>query len=118
MKVEMDIRGPKKPPAKANGEFWDFTMNYYGLPEEYVDEIVNLATSYAAFITNTPGTATEEPKYTVDLKVTGPEVKGNVHGMQRDLKYSEMKAMQDAGIELLKKLQGSAEVEIRAGQRK
>lgn len=118
MRVELDIRGPKKPPKKANGEYWDFTMNYYGLPEEYVSEITNLANSYASLVTNTPGTATADPKYTVDFKVSGEEIKGKaIAGTMRDLRYSEMVLLQDAGLELLKQLNVGAHNEIKAGQR-
>jgi hypothetical protein len=129
MRVELEVQ-------KADGgKFWDLTMNYYGLPPRYALEIAGLGSSYANMVENTPGGAVaDDPAYTVSFKLSGDDVpdiapipqqqakpnkpdKG-INAKAEHLAYSQMKALQDAGISFLANLQTGATYEIASGQRK
>lgn len=120
MKLSLDLRGP-------NGRMWDLEMSYHNLPPEYVMEVVSTARAYANYIsTLAGGAASGDKKYSVKFSY-GAEaqpkttpfsdiMKGDAEA--DNLLYSQAVAIQDAGIELLQKLQAGAHMEIASGQRK
>ena len=122
MKVSIDLSGP-------NGRMWELDMKYSRLPPEYAAEIASCARSYAHYIENLPGGAGAGPAYSVEFKyeADGEELAGVAAPMadvfkgkaaKKGLLYSQAVQVQDAGIELLSKLQQGAHMEIKSGQRK
>lgn len=117
MKITLDLSGP-------HGKMWDLAMNYYNLPEIYAWEIAAKAIALASYIENTVGGASDgTATYSVALHcvVDGKEpklpegVKGQVKADR--LLYSQVVAIQDAGVAMLADLQKSAHMEIASGQR-
>lgn len=123
MKVSIDLSGP-------DGKMWELDMRYHRLPPAYAAEIATVAQSYAFYIENLAGQAgTQTPAYTVAFKydAEGEEMAGVSAPMasvfkgaarKDNLLYSQAVQVQDAGIELLQKLQTGAHMEIKSGQRK
>jgi hypothetical protein len=123
MKVSIDLSGP-------NGKMWELDMKYHNLPANYAMEIAAVAQSYGFYIDNMAGEGgTQTPSYSVAFKyeAEGAETQG-VSGefakvlkgshKKENLLYSQAVQVQDAGIELLQKLQTGAHMEIKSGQRK
>ena len=117
MKISLDLDGP-------HGKMWELAMTYHKLPEVYAWEIASVAVALASYIEHTVGGATDEAAaYSVAFHCVPegaepklPEgVKGQVKADR--LLYSQAVAIQDAGIQLLEKLQQSAHMEIASGQR-
>lgn len=123
MKVSIDLNGP-------NGKMWELDMKYHMLPPAYVMEIATVGQSYAFYIENLPGGAgAQTPAYSVTFtyEAEGEELQGLSGEMlkvvkgkatAKNLLYSQAVQVQDAGIELLQKLQQGAHMEIKSGQRK
>lgn len=118
LRVEMAGTGPD--------EFgWRFSLEYDKLGA-IAQDIAQAAESFASLMGNTPGSATaDDPAYTVTFSVVGPDMpeqfkrgKDKIEGRAGGLQYSEMLALQDAGIELLRQLQVPGHNEVAAGQRK
>ena len=118
MKVKMDGKGP-------DGFGWHFTMEYDKLSPAYASDLAQLAESFASLIDQKGGSAaTGDPTYVVTFEASsvdlpGPhKAKGKIEGRANDLHYSEMLALQDAGIELLKQANVPGHNEVASGQRK
>jgi hypothetical protein len=123
VKVSIDLSGP-------NGKMWELDMRYHRLPANYAAEVATVASSYAYYIENLAGEAgTATPAYSVAFKyeAEGDELEGlsgepaklyKGSARKGNLLYSQAVQVQDAGIELLQKLQTGAHMEIKSGQRK
>jgi hypothetical protein len=123
MKVSIDLNGP-------DGKMWELDMKYHRLPANYAMEVATVAQSYGFYIDNLAGQGgTQTPSYSVTFRyeAEGEELQGVtgeyaklLKGTHRkdNLLYSQAVGVQDAGIELLMKLQTGAHMEIKSGQRK
>jgi len=123
MKLTLELSGP-------HGKMWDLDMKYHKLPPEYAMEIASVARSYVSYIAGIAGGASsEDPSYEVKFKFDAEEAGpkkvpaefGDLYSGSANadnLLYSQAVEIQDAGIELLKKLQDGAHMEIKSGQRK
>jgi hypothetical protein len=123
MKISLELSGPA-------GKMWTLEMRYHALPPEYLLEIASTCRSYLTYITNTPGgAASGDRQYTIEFAYQAdergpkaavpPEYAALFTGAAEaeHLLYSQAVAIQDAGIELLQKLQQGAHMEITSGQR-
>ena len=111
MKVSLDVRGPD------NSKFWNFDMEYHDLPEAYVGEVAGAASALASYVKNIKGNAGQLKAYSAKFKyqAEGRGAKGEAEATQ--LLYSQMVAIQKAGLQLMEKLLLGADMEIASGQR-
>ena len=109
MKVSIDLQGP-------NGKMWELDMQYHRLPEAYAWEVGGAASSYASYIENLQGTASDKA-YSVSFRfqAEGGGPKGQAKADR--LSYSQAVGIQEAGLQLLQKLLIGANMEIASGQR-